>query len=119
MGKRPVGRRITHFHTVSVDVVRKITKGRRATKRQNGRLRQPNQRLVTGEEVGEFTRATIQTEFLFGPDFREYIDELCERSIKLAGDHRKYPSTFTVPSGDDHQTTTKNHEDREVDLSRS
>jgi len=37
---------------------------------------------ISADEIGKFRRATIQAEFLFGPEIPKYIDELCDRSIK-------------------------------------
>lgn len=52
---------------------------------------------VKATEIGSFRQATITADFLFGPEILAYIDELCDRSIKLAALHEKYRSISDPP----------------------
>jgi len=59
---------------------------------------------ISADEIGKFRRATIQAEFLFGPEIPQYIDELCDRSIKLADVQSQYRDlSQAIPPGYDHK----------------
>jgi hypothetical protein len=57
---------------------------------------------VKADDIGTFRRATITADFLFGPEIPAYIDELCDRSIKLAAVHEKYRSINDPPPPPDY-----------------
>jgi hypothetical protein len=62
---------------------------------------------VKPEDIGTFRRATVQAEFLFGPEIPTYIDELCSRSLKLREARSKARDlTQPIPPGYDHQRVT-------------
>ncbi len=57
---------------------------------------------VKAADIGTFRRATITADFLFGPEIPTYIDELCDRAIKLANVHDKCRSIADPPPPPDY-----------------
>jgi hypothetical protein len=52
---------------------------------------------VKAADIGTLRRATVTADFLFGPEIPTYIDELCDRAIKLAAVQAKYRSIADPP----------------------
>ena len=58
--------------------------------------------------IVDFGASTAEADFLFGPEIRQYIDEISSRAAKLRSSNVQYKDfTQPVPAGYDHEKVVK------------